>query len=72
MTEPVTATMRDLRAIKGCAKGARYFCKTHGLDYEEFRLRGLDGRVLEATGDAMAIRLVEAAREREEAERGGR
>ena len=71
MSKSVTVWMRDVRAIKGCAKGARAFCSTHGIDYRAFLERGVDSAVLEATGDAMALRLVEEARRREEDERGG-
>lgn len=72
MTEPVIVTMRDVRGIKGCSRGARYFCEQHGIDWTSFLENGIDAAVLDATGDAMALKLTAYARERTEAERGGR
>lgn len=57
-------TMRDVRAAKMCSRGARVFCARNGLDWAEFIKHGLDAKVIEATGDAMAKQLVEVARER--------
>jgi hypothetical protein len=57
-------TMQDIRAAKMCSRGARAFCVRHGLDWSELIKNGLDDKLIEATGDAMAIRLVEVARER--------
>lgn len=72
MSEPVIVTMRDIRAILGCSGGARYFCRQHDIDWTSFLENGIDAEVLEATGDAMALRLTAFARERAEAERGRR
>ena len=57
-------TMRDVRAAKMCSRGARVFCVRNGLDWSEFIKHGIDAKVIEATGDSMAIQLVEVARER--------
>lgn len=57
-------TMQDIRAAKMCSRGARDFCVRHGLDWGELIKNGLDAKKIEATGDAMAIKLVEVARER--------
>ncbi len=51
-------TMRDVRACKMCARGARAFFNRHGLDWSDFIRNGIDSSVLEATGDAMALRVV--------------
>lgn len=58
-------THRDLRALKYCNKGARQFFERHGLDWSKFVKEGLDETVFLKTGDAMAIALVEFARERQ-------
>jgi len=52
-------------------KGAEWFAR-HGLDFRAFVRDGIDDRVLLATGDGMAARLVEWARacEAQESARG--
>lgn len=54
--------MKDVRAQKWCASGAREFCQKHGIDWKEFRTEGVPVEVMEATGDSMALQLVEAAK----------
>ena len=44
-----------------CAEGMRLFAARHGFDYCDFALNGIDSERLLATGDAMAIRVVELA-----------
>lgn len=66
---PVIVTMRDVRGIKGCARGARGFCKRHGINWTEFLDHGVDAEILDATGDAKARQLTDFARQRVEAER---
>lgn len=70
--EPVIVTMRDIRAIEGCSRGARYFCRTHGINWTDFLANGVPAETLEATGDAKALRLTAYARQRAEAENGRR
>lgn len=70
--DSVIVTMRDVRGIKGCARGARLFCQTHGIDWTGFLENGVPAEVLDATGDHMALRLTAFARAREEAENVGR
>lgn len=65
----VIVKMSDVRAIHGCARGARYFCQTHGIDWTDFLENGVDAEVLEETGDHMALQLTAYARKRVEAER---
>ena len=45
-----------------CAKGARRWCARIGIDWAAFVRDGIDAEVLEATGDAMALKLVEYVR----------
>ncbi|QFS86632.1 MULTISPECIES: hypothetical protein [unclassified Marinobacter] len=59
-------THRDLRALKYCNNGSREFFRRHGLDWSEFVKVGLPEEEFLSTGDAMAIRLVEFAREQRE------
>ena len=58
----VVVTMRHVRAARMCSKGARAFFVRHGLDWATFVRVGLPAEVIEATGDAMALRVVEVAR----------
>lgn len=53
--------MKDVRKMNWCAKGARDFCEKHGIDWGQFRTVGVPAKVMLATGDAMAIKLVKAA-----------
>ena len=46
-----------------CAKGCREFCKKHGIDVKAFMSVGVSEEEFLRTGDAMAIKLVEKARE---------
>lgn len=62
--EPLIVTMADVRAAQGCSRGARSFCKRHGLNWAKFLEAGIPAEELEATQDAMALRIVEVARGR--------
>lgn len=64
--EPLIVTMRDVRAAKGCSRGARAFCLRHGIDWGAFLRDGISAEALIATGDAQAIALVEVARGRKQ------
>jgi hypothetical protein len=44
-----------------CAKGVRQFLQRRGMSWTEFLKKGIDSDVLLATGDAMAIQVVENA-----------
>jgi hypothetical protein len=61
-TDPVIVTMAHVRQAKQCRKGARAFFDRHGLDWDKFRTEGLPAELIESTGDAMAMRVVEIAR----------
>lgn len=54
-------TVNDLSAVDYCRKGGREFFKKHDLDWSDFLKNGLEHDVFVATGDAMAIRMVEEA-----------
>jgi hypothetical protein len=56
--------MTDIRAAKMCSKGARKWAQRKSIDWAKFLREGIEAEELIATGDAMAARLVEVARER--------
>jgi hypothetical protein len=66
-------TIAHLRSVPGftarrgfCASGARAWFQRHGLDWSEFVRHGIDAEQLVATGDGMALKLVEHARQEDE------
>lgn len=62
-------TISDVRKAGNCVKGARRWFELHDLDFLAFVRDGLPAEVLLATGDAMAIRVVQCKKDRE-ADRG--
>lgn len=61
-------TMAHLRSIPGygprpgfCARGSRQFFARYGLDWDDFRRNGIDAEKLRATGDALALAVIEHA-----------
>jgi hypothetical protein len=66
MTEPedIIITMPDIRAARMCSGGSREFFHLHNLDWQDFLQHGIPASKLLATGDSMAVRLVEVARGR--------
>jgi len=59
-------TINDVRAAGLCVNGSRAWFARHGLDFRAFVREGLDAKTLLATGDAMALRVVEHARQQQE------
>lgn len=59
-----------MRELGYCNRGAREFFARHGLDWRAFLAGGIDADRLLATGDAMALKVVDRARA--EGARGGR
>jgi hypothetical protein len=55
-------TMRHVRQAKMCSKGARAFFQRHNLDWPTFVRQGLPADIIAATGDTMALKVVEVAR----------
>lgn len=51
-----------VRTAKMCMPGARCFFERHGLSWSKFVRDGIAAEKLEALGDAMALKVVEAAR----------
>lgn len=65
-------TMADVRASGMCAKGARRFFARHGWDWSDFLANGMEEEQALSTGDAMAERVVEAARGRQQQQKANR
>ena len=63
MNEDVTVTIAHVRAAGLCVHGARTWFARQGLDFRAFLREGCDADTLLATGDAMAARVVEVARQ---------
>lgn len=62
MSTDVLVTIAHVRAANLCVHGTRTWFARHGLDFRAFLARGLPASSLLATGDAMALRVVEVAR----------
>ena len=58
--------MQHVRELGYCAKGARAFFARYDLDWSAFLREGLPASTLEATGDALAIKLAQRARDGEQ------
>ncbi len=62
MSTDGTVTIDDVRAVGLCVNGTRTWFARHDLDFRAFLREGCDAETLLATGDAMAQRVVEHAR----------
>lgn len=63
---PLRVTLAHIRQAGYCPQGARQFARRYGLDFRQFIRDGfIDADVLLATGDELARRLVEFARQEE-------
>ena len=62
MSADVTVTIDDVRAAGLCVNGTRVWFARHDLDFRAFLREGCTAVNLLATGDAMALRVVERAR----------
>lgn len=54
--------MSDIRKAKMCSRGTRAFFLARGWDFQDFLKNGLDEDFFIKTGDAMALQVVEVAR----------
>ncbi|WP_415518852.1 MAG: hypothetical protein ACEB74_13960 [Desulfovibrio aminophilus] len=61
MSEP-RVHVRHMRALGYCLRGCRAFYAAHGLDWRRCLHEGTPGEQLAATGDAMALKLLDLAR----------
>ena len=62
MSTSVIVTIDDVRAVGLCVNGTRAWFARHDLDFRAFLRDGCAADTLLATGDAMALRVVEHAR----------
>lgn len=65
-SDQVIVRMEHVRAARMCSHGARAFFARHNLDWQTFIKDGLPAEVIAATGDAMALQVVEVARGRKQ------
>jgi hypothetical protein len=67
MNDELIVLHEDMAAVGFCNHHARPWAVQHGFDWTDFIRNGIPAGRLIATGDAMALRVVEAARRRIEA-----
>jgi hypothetical protein len=58
----VIVTMNHVRSCRMCAREARTWAKSRGMNWTEFITNGLPEHTLTETGDPMALKVVEFAR----------
>lgn len=63
----ILITINDVRKAGHCVAGARRWFEGHGIDFREFVRDGIDAETLAATGDALALQVIEAKAQREAA-----
>lgn len=57
----VRVTINHLRAARMCARSARPWFERRGLSWAVFVSEGYDSEVIRATGDSLALKVVEIA-----------
>lgn len=69
MSEKLIVRTEHMRGVTGfsdtpgfCVGKSRLWFQRHGLDWRDFCRNGIDAEVLIATGDGMALAIVEHAR----------
>jgi hypothetical protein len=55
--------LRHFRELGHCRRGVQALAESYGIDYEQLRTTGVDESVIKATGNEMAERVVEHARQ---------
>jgi folate-binding Fe-S cluster repair protein YgfZ len=60
----IVVTMEDIRDTLFCARSARPWFRLHGIDFDSFLDGKITADILLATGDGLAIQVVETARKR--------
>ncbi len=58
--QDATSAMHSTKP-KYCRKGIRLFFAKYDLDYNDFRMNGIEEELLLETNDSMAIKVVEVA-----------
>lgn len=54
----------DIMASGHCARGTRRWFNQYGLDFKDFMKNGIEEEKFLATGDGLAIQVVEATKKR--------
>lgn len=54
-------TMKHVRQAGMCSSGARKFFESRGLNWSDFLKNGIESEKIVATGDGMALKVVEVA-----------
>ena len=67
----IIVKVRHVRAAMYCTRGMRAWLQLHGFDVNDFVKNGMPVEQMEATGDAMALRVAAVAREEAEDGRQG-
>lgn len=62
MTE-VKVEARHIREAGLCVRGAKQWFRLHNLDFDHFIRHGYPAEVIEATGDAMGLKVATLARD---------
>jgi hypothetical protein len=72
MTVVILQDVKTADPIHGpyCARGLKIFFQLHRLDFRKFIKEGIPEEELLATGDHSAVKVVEAARRREDLSNG--
>lgn len=60
--DDLVITIDDVMAAGHCARGARRWFETYGLDFRRFLKEGIPAKDMAATGDALGIDVVERKR----------
>lgn len=55
-------TIKDVRRLNHCTRGARRWFINHGFDWSDFLRNGIDEEKFLATNDSLAQRVVELAK----------
>lgn len=66
MRDQIVVRLEHMRSLRYCSRGARDFFERNELDWATFIREGLPVEEIEATGDAMALKVAEVARGRKQ------
>lgn len=66
MSDSARITIKDVRGAGYCASGARRWFEGYGFDFRDFLANGIAEETFLATGDALAQRVVDVKRARDD------
>lgn len=70
--DEIMVNMSHVRGINLCSRGSRDWFRKYGLSWDEFLTTGISVTRIAATGDALALQVVEVARQEARDGRRGR